>query len=353
MKYSPLGTSGLQVSRIALGTMTWGVQNTQAEADEQIAYALDHGVNFMDTAEMYPIPPTAKLAGNTERIIGDWISRNKQKRKDFYLATKIAPQLPWLRDGDNLNRNSVCKAVDDSLGRLQTDTIDLYQLHWGNRTSPHFEKHWPNDKLRLRAQDVSDTQQQLDGILDTLRGLDDCLVAGKIRHIGLSNETPWGLAQYLRLAAEHDLPRIVSIQNEFNLLHTKDWPFLLEACTREQIAYLPWSPLGGGALSGKYAGGVIPEGTRWDYQQRHGVFRDTPNVHAAVDRYGKVAKKYNITSAQLALLWVDHIDGVTSPIIGATTMEQLKENIAAADMEITEDMATDILEVLKDYPAAF
>ncbi len=353
MKYSPLGTSGLEISCITLGTMTWGVKNTQTDADEQIAYALDQGVNFIDTAEMYPIPPTAERAGDTERIIGDWISRNKDKRKDFYLATKIAPELPWFRDGTNLNRKSVCQAVDTSLDRLQTDSIGLYQLHWGNRTSPHFAKHWPNDKLRLREQDISDTPQQLDGILDTLRGLNDCLVAGKIRHIGLSNETPWGLAQYLRLAAEHDLPRIVSVQNELNLLHTKDWPFLLESCAREQVTYLAWSPIGGGALSGKYASGVAPEGTRWSIAQRNGLFRDTANVHKAVESYSEIARKYNITTAQLALLWVDYIDGVTSAIIGATTMEQLKENIAVAEMELTEDMATDILAVLKEHPAPF
>jgi len=177
--------------------------------------------------------------------------------------------------------------------------------------------------------------------------------AGKIRHIGLSNESPWGLMQYLRLSRDHDLPTVVSMQNEFNLLQTKDWPYLLEACSREQVAYLPWSPLAGGALSGKYAEGRVPDGSRWSLIQRNGLFRDTPQAHKTISRYTEVAAKYNVTTAQLALLWVDAIDGVTSSIIGATNMEQLKENLAIIDMEFTAEMAGDTLAALKENPSPF
>ena len=349
MKFSTLGSSGLSVSRVCLGTMTWGTQNTQQDADEQIEYALGRDINFIDTAEMYSVPPTPESYGKTETIIGNWLSRNAAKRKDIILASKIAPGLPWVRNGAPLSRSAVIEAVDNSLQRLQTDYIDLYQLHWPNRTSPHFGKHFPN---RYKFTDTN-AETETAGMLDILEGLNECVNAGKIRFCGLSDDTTWGIATYLKLSAQHDLPQMVSIQNEFNLIHTKDWPYLIEHCAMENIAYLPWSPLAGGMLSGKYLNGARPAGSRWTISQRNGLFRDTPATNNAIQAYADVAEKHGITASQLALVWCDQIDGVTSTIIGATTMEQLKEDIDAFDIEFTDQLKADVLEVMKQYPTPF
>lgn len=350
MRYNPLGSSGLNVSRVCLGSMTWGVQNNQADADEQIAYALEHGVNFIDTAEMYAIPPTPDTYGKTEQIIGNWLARNPGKRDDIVLATKIAGNgLAWIRDGGDITRQAVVHAVDESLKRLQTDVIDLYQLHWPNRQSPHFSKQWPG---MIRFSDAN-TEQHTAGMLDILEGLNDCVKAGKIKHCGLSDDTPWGISQFLRLSEQHNLPRMVSIQNEFSLLHAKDWPYLIEQCIHEDIAYLPWSPLAGGMLSGKYLNGARPDGSRWTLVQRNGLFRDTAQSQQAISHYVEIAQQYQITPAQLALAWCDQVDGVTSSIIGATSLVQLKDDIAAFNIELSEQALTDIGNVFKQYPMPF
>lgn len=350
MKYSVLGSSGLKVSRVCLGSMTWGVQNTQSDADAQIDYALGRGVNFIDTAEMYAVPPSAETFGTTETIIGDWISRHKSRREDFILASKIAgPRLSWIRGGAPVTGASVIEAVEASLGRLKTDYIDLYQIHWPNRTTAHFSRHWPN---QVHIEGV-ESDALIDGMIDILQGLDACVKAGKIRHVGLSDDTPWGISTYCRLADEHNLPRVVSIQNEFSLIHAKDSPYLIETCVRENVAYLPWSPMGSGILSGKYANGARPDGSRWTLPQRNGLFRDTPNVHAAVEAYAAVAKKHNMSLAQMSLLWVDNVQGVTSSIIGATKMSQLVEDIDAYDLDYTDDLDRDIMDVFRTYPVPF
>ena len=350
MRYSSLGSSGIEVSRVCLGSMTWGLQNNQQDADEQIAYALDQGINFIDTAEMYAIPPSPDTYGKTETIIGDWITRNLSKRGDIVLATKIAgPGLRWVRDGGPITGDAIKSSIDSSLKRLQTDYVDLYQLHWPNRTTPHFGKHWPGDVEFTSV----DTQQQLDGKHDILKALAECVAAGKIRHCGLSDDTPWGIGQYMRLADEHNLPAMVSIQNEFNLLCTRDHPFVLEQCVRGNVAYLPWSPLAGGVLSGKYLNGQIPEGSRWSLDQRQGLFRNTPQVDAAVTAYKKLAEDNGMTVSQLALRWVDSVDGVTSTIIGATKMEQLKEDVAAFELDYNDELDAQVLQIIKSYPAPF
>ncbi len=350
MLYSPLGRSGIDVSRVCLGSMTWGMQNNQADADEQIAYALDKGVNFIDTAEMYAVPPSPDTYGKTEEIIGNWLARNKNKRDNLIIATKIAGNgLSWVRDGSNITRQAVIDAVDASLKRLQTDVIDLYQLHWPNRTSPHFGKQWPGI---VRFSDA-DTEQNIASMLDILEGLNDCVKAGKIKHCGLSDDTPWGISQYLRLSEQHNLPRMVSIQNEFSLLHAKDWPYLIEQCIHEDVAYLPWSPLGGGMLSGKYLNGNRPEGSRWTLVQRNGLFRDTVQSQQAIANYVDIAKTYSVTPAQLALAWCNQVDGVCSTIIGATSMSQLQDNIAAFSIELSEQAITDINNVFKQYTQPF
>lgn len=350
MQYSQLGSSGEKVSRVCLGSMTWGIQNTQQEANQQIEYALSTGINFIDTAEMYPVPPSASTIGGTETMIGNWIAANPARRKEFILATKIAGSgLPYVRDGALISGRTVIEAVDSSLARLQTDYIDLFQLHWPNRVSPHFAKHWPG-KISFSQTETQDEKMQM---LDILQGLDRCVQAGKIRFCGLSDDTPWGINTYLQLAEKHKLPKMVSIQNEFSLLHSKDWPYLIENCVREEVAYLPWSPLAGGALSGKYLQGKLPEGSRWTLTQRQGIFRNTPMSQQAIARYVEIAQDHKLTPAQLALLWCDKVEGVTSTIIGATSMAQLKENIAAFELTLSPKARSDINLALREFPIPF
>ncbi len=350
MKYSRLGSSGLSVSRVCLGSMTWGIQNTQADADEQIDYAISRGVNFIDTAEMYPVPPNEETYGDTERCIGDWLSRHPQQREKLIVATKIAgPGFPYVRGNSMISGATIGQALDDSLKRLQTDYVDVYQLHWPNRTSPHFGKHWPN-QVKATHQDVKAEKARM---RDIVLGLGEALDSGKIKHWGLSDDTTWGIHTYLQLCDELGVARPVSIQNEFNLIHIKDWPYLIESCVFEDIAYLPWSPLSSGMLSGKYIGGARPEGSRWTITQRNGLFRDTEHSEQAIVAYCDVAKKHGITPSKLALAWCDQVDGVTSTIIGATKMSQLEENIDAFDLTLSQECLKDIEAVLKKYTAPF
>lgn len=350
MKYNKLGWTDIDVSRVCLGTMTWGKQNTQQDADHQIEYALDQGINFWDTAEMYAVPPTPETYGKTESIIGNWLSRNESRRDEIVLATKIAGNgLSWVRNGGDVTAEAIIQSVNDSLARLKTDYIDLYQIHWPNRTSPHFAKHWPGATIFTDIDAVQQSQQ----MLEILQALGECVKSGKIRHFGLSNETPWGINEYLRLSEKHSLPRVASIQNEFSLLHAKDWPYLIENCTYQEVAYLPWSPLAAGALSGKYIDGARPEGSRWSFAQRNGLFRDTKMTNDAIKEYQAVAMRHGFTPSQLALAWVDQVDGVTSTIIGATKLSQLQEDIAAFDMVLNDDVLKEVSEVFRRYPVPF
>lgn len=350
MKYSPLGSSGLSVSRVCLGSMTWGIQNTQADADEQIEYAIARGVNFIDTAEMYPVPPSEQTHGDTERCIGNWLARNPEQRAKLIIATKIAgPGFEYVRDNSMISAATIEQALDDSLKRLQTDYIDVYQLHWPNRTSPHFGKHWPNQVMATQQNVKAEKKRMRDIVLGLGRALD----SGKIKHWGLSDDTTWGIHTYLTLCEELGVAKPVSIQNEFNLLHIKDWPYLIESCVFENIAYLPWSPLSSGMLSGKYIGGARPEGSRWTLTQRQGLFRNTEHSEQAIIAYCEVAKKHGMTPSQLALAWCDQVDGVTSTIIGATKMSQLKENIDAFDLTLSDACLADIQAVLQQYTAPF
>lgn len=350
MEYSTLGWSNENVSRVCLGSMTWGQQNNQQDADAQIEYALNRGINFIDTAEMYPVPPVPEKSGDTESIIGNWLSRNHDKRQQIFLASKIAGNgLPWIRNGGNITGEAIIQSVDASLQRLQTDYIDLYQLHWPNRTSPHFAKHKPN-VVKFSEVDRDKASAQM---LEILQALNDCITAGKIRYCGLSDDTTWGISEYLKLSEKHHLPRMVSIQNEFSLLHNKDWPYLIEQCIHDEIAFLPWSALGGGVLTGKYLNNARPAGSRWTMSQRNGLFRDSPQAHAAVAEYKKIADQHGISTAQLALAWCNKVDGVTSTIIGATTLEQLKDDIDAFDLQFSEKLNQQTNDVLALYPAPF
>ncbi len=350
MKYSQLGKTDIKVSRICLGTMTWGIQNTQADADEQMDYAISRGINFIDTAEMYPVPPSGKTVGDTERIIGDYLSRNADKRDSLIIMSKIAGRgVPYMRNADDIKPEYITSSIDASLKRMQTDYMDVYQLHWPNRPHPHFNKHWHND---IKYSDVS-VEEQEDNFVAVMRVLDENIKAGKVRYVGLSDETPWGISKYAELSRKHNLPEMISVQNEFSLLHSKDWPYVIEACVLEDVAYLPWSPLGGGILSGKYLNNAMPEGSRWTYSQRNGIFRDTENVHRAVAEYKAIAEEHGMTSTQLSLAWCNSFDWVTSTIIGATKMSQLKEDIDAFDIILDDVVMKKINKVLKDYPTPF
>ncbi|MDX2319873.1 MAG: aldo/keto reductase [Moritella sp.] len=350
MQFSILGSSGLSVSRVCLGSMTWGFQNNQQDANQQIEYALSQGVNFIDTAEMYAVPPSADTYGKTETIIGNWLAANPHRRKDIVLATKISgPGLPWIRNGEPISGDAVVKAVDASLKRLQTNYIDLFQLHWPNRPNPHFSRHKPNN---IRFSDINAIEHTAQ-MLDILQGLQRCVDAGKIRFCGLSDDTTWGINTYLKLSEQHNLPRMVSIQNEFSLLHAKDWPYLIENSVHEDVAYLPWSPLATGMLSGKYLNNVRPEGSRWTFSQRNKLYRNTDSAHLATADYVDIAQQHGYTPAQLALAWCNQVDGVTSTIIGATTLPQLEENISAFSTQLTPQALADISAVFRRYPAPF
>ncbi|MEM9261371.1 MAG: aldo/keto reductase, partial [Bacteroidota bacterium] len=335
---------------VCLGTMTFGEQNTQAEASEQLDYAVGEGINFIDTAELYSVPPRRETYGDTERMIGNWLAANPAKRQDIIIASKLAGRgLAWIREGDLMKGKYVESSIDASLQRLQTDYIDLYQLHWPNRPHPGFNRHWFG-KLDFNTMDK---ERELDDMLGILQALDKAIKAGKIRYVGLSNETPWGIEQYMRLATEHNLPRMVSIQNEFSLIQTKDYPFVAESCHLNDLAYLPWSPLGSGVLSGKYRNGVRPQGSRWTLAGRHGNFRNQPLVHEAVEAYLEVAGDYGLTISELSLAWCHQLDWVTSTIIGATKMEQLKENINAFKVELSEEAVNAINAVAQRYAVPY
>ncbi|MGN7437348.1 MAG: aldo/keto reductase [Alcanivorax sp.] len=345
MKYKKLGRTNIDVSLICLGTMTWGRQNSEAEGHEQMDYALDQGVNFFDTAEMYAVPPTAETYGKTEEIIGTWFAKTGNRDK-VVLATKIVgPGLPWIRDADHIiDRKNITEAIEASLKRLQTDYIDLYQLHWPNRGSNHFGQHWSfNPKFHM--------QEVEDNFLEVLETMNELIKAGKLRNIGLSNETAWGTMKWLRMAEEKGLPRMASIQNEYSLLCRLFDGDLQEVALAEQCGLLAWSPLATGMISGKYLKGKRPKGSRWTLLNNPP--RDNKIAQEAVAAYMKVAKKHGLDVCQMALAFVNSRPFVTANIIGATTMDQLKSNIASVEIELTPDCLNDIETVRRQYPVPY
>ncbi|MFQ3584860.1 MAG: NADP(H)-dependent aldo-keto reductase [Cyanobacteriota bacterium] len=342
MRYLPLGHSSLTVSEIGLGTMTFGQQNTMAEAHEQLDYALAQGINFIDTAEMYPVPARAETQGSTERYIGEWLQH--QQRDQLIIATKIAgPGRPWhwIRNGSlSITRDNVKQAVADSLKRLKTDYIDLYQIHWPDRYVPQFgEVSYDPSRERPTVP-----------IAEQLEALAEMVQAGLIRYIGLSNETPWGVSEFCHLAEQLSLPKVVSIQNAYNLINRVFEVGLAEVCRHEHIGLLAYSPLGFGVLTGKYLQAEKPTGSRLALFEGFGRRYLKPNVAEAVAGYVSISQKYGLTPAQLALAFVRSRWFVTSTIIGATNLAQLKENLSCLQVELSAEMLAEIEAVHQRYP---
>jgi aryl-alcohol dehydrogenase-like predicted oxidoreductase len=345
MMYRKLGRTGLDISVIGLGTMTWGVQNSQQEGFEQMDYALDQGINFFDTAEMYAIPPAPETFGKTEAIIGNWFAA-RGKREQVILASKMSgPGLEWIRNGEHIDRNNILLAVEASLQRLQTDYIDLYQLHWPNRGSYHFGKIWEF------APDF-DARQEEENFLEVLQTFEQLIGEGKIRHIGLSNETAWGMSKWLQVAEQNNLPRIASMQNEYSLMCRHFEPDLSEFALHEDISLLAWSPLTRGMISGKYLHGAEPKGSRLTIETRkeHRVHAQTD---AAIERYITLAKEHDLDVCQMALAFVNTRPFTGSTLIGATTMEQLKSNVDSIHVELSAEVLEGIESIRREYPMPF
>ncbi len=342
MKFDRLGRTDLKVSRICLGTMTWGRQNSESQGHAQIEMAMEAGINFMDTAELYAVPPNEETCGATEEIIGSWFKKTG-KRDQWILASKVAgPGVAWIRDGAPINRKSIRLAIEGSLRRMQTDYIDLYQLHWPNRGSYHFENSWTYDPFK------QDRDSILPNLREVLQTLKELIEEGKIRHVGLSNETAWGTMQYLQLAREHDLPRVVSIQNEYNLLRRYYDTDLAELSHHEDVGLLAYSPLGAGVLTGKYLGGAIPKGSRADISGS--FYRANEFSEPAVGEYVALARKHGLDPAQMAIAFCLSRPFMTSVIIGATSLEQLRTNIGAIEVELSEEVLGGIQEIYRKYP---
>ncbi|MHA1127398.1 MAG: aldo/keto reductase [Alphaproteobacteria bacterium] len=347
MEYRQLGRTDLKVSTLCLGSMTWGSQNSEADGHAQIDMSLDHGVNFIDTAEMYPSPPLSQeTQGSTEEIIGSWFAKTG-RRQDVILATKIVGAGNGNvrgRDGADISPATIREAVDNSLKRLQTDYIDLYQFHWPNRGSYHFRKYWDFDPS---GQNRDTTRAHITECLHTLA---DLVAEGKIRHFGTSNESCWGASQYLEIAEAEGLPRMASIQNEYSLLCRKYDLDLAELSINEDVGLLAFSPLAAGVLSGKYQGDVTPKGSRRELNENLGG-RLTEMVYPAVDAYLAVAKKHDLDVCQMSLAWCAGRPFMGSVIFGATNLDQLENTLKSGDLTLSDEVITDIQAVYRRYPS--
>lgn len=336
MLMNKLGRTSLSVSECCLGSMTWGEQNSPAEAFEQLDFALDQGVNFIDAAEMYPVPTKAESCGRTEEILGDWLQARKNRDK-VVIATKVTgpgDRFTWIRDGQpRLDRSHIRAAVEASLKKLKTDYIDLYQTHWPERNSNFF------GRLGYEHQPKEDAIP----LEETLVALGELVKEGKIRHVGVSNETAWGVMRMLHLAASSNLPRLVSIQNPYHLLNRSFEIGLAEVAIRENCGLLAYSPLAFGVLSGKYLGGAIPPGSRYSLPEMAAMtrYRNERGEESAA-AYCAIARDHGLDPAQMALAFVKRQPFVTATIIGATTMDQLKSNIEAFRLELPDDVLASI-----------
>lgn len=343
MQYNNLPNTDIKVSKICLGTMTWGQQNTEAEGHEQLNYSVnERGINFIDTAEMYSVPAKAETQGSTERIIGTWLKK-RNKRDDIILASKIAGPsagLPHIGTGRKFNKENITRALNESLQRLQTDYIDLYQLHWPERPTNYF------GTLGY----VHASEDAVTNFEETLTILNGLIQEGKIRYIGISNETPWGVMQYLRTAEKYNLPKIVTIQNPYNLVNRVYEIGLAEIGEREKIGLLAYSPLAGGLLSEKYLSGKRPDGARFTLWPNYFGRYAHPNTMKAVEKYAVLAKDHQLSLAQMSLAYVNTRTFLTANIIGATNMQQLTENIDSINVTLSEEVMKEIQKIHLEFP---
>ena len=341
MKFRKLGTTDIDVSLICLGTMTWGTQNTEKDAFEQMDYAVSQGINFFDTAEIYSVPPTSDSYGKTEIMIGNWFEKRKNRDK-IILASKVAgPGCEWIRGGgNNFDEKKIGEAIDGSLKRLKTDYIDLYQLHWPERSTNFFGR---RDYL------FNNKEGNWNSFESILEALEKYIKSGKIRHIGMSNETPYGLSRYLEISKNKGAPRMMSVQNPYNLVNRTYEIGMSEISIREKCGLLVYYPLAAGGLSGKYRNGKMPKDSRmalFKGWERH----LNPLAMEAYDKYFELAKDFNLTMVQLAQSFVNSRPFVTSNIIGATTMDQLKENVESINIEFTDEMMERVNEIHNNNP---
>lgn len=343
MEQRKLGTSDILVPSICLGSMNWGQQNSEAEAHEQLDYASSEGVNFIDTAEIYPIPPEPEKQGRTELYIGSWIEK-RGKRDDLILASKVSPsnilRTRSVEGTPTLDKASIREAIEGSLQRLKTDYLDLYQVHWPVRKTNFFGP-------RGYAHDPNDSSTSIE---ETLEALDEIVKEGLVRYVGVSNETPWGMNEYLRLSREKNLPRIVSIQNQYSLINRTFEVGLAEIAIKEQVPLLVYSPLSKGILTGKYLGGVFPEGARFTLFKRDIERYNPAHAQVAIQKYAELAQKHNMEPATLAIAFAASRDFVASVIIGATNLEQLKTNIEAGNITLSEEILQEIEAIHLEYP---
>ena len=340
MNYKKLGNTNIKVSTICLGTMTWGEQNSEQDAFNQMDFALDHGVNFWDTAELYSVPPKKDTYGLTEKIIGRWFEKSK-KRSEVVLASKVAgPSRNYLRNGENnfVGKN-LEKAINNSLKRLKTDYIDLYQLHWPERNVNNFGKlgYLHNENNWNKFEDI-------------LLELQRYISQGKIRYVGLSNETPWGVMNFIQLSKDKGLPRMMSIQNPYSLLNRSYEVGLAEVSIREEIGCLSYSPLASAYLTGKYRNGAKPKGSRIERDYEFWGRYRKPQSENAIEEYYKISKKYGLDMSQMSIKFCEIQDFMTSVIIGATTLEQLKTNIESVKVKLNNDVINEINSIQKKYP---
>lgn len=344
MKTRKIGESDLEVPVICLGTMTWGQQNTEAEAHEQLDYAVEErGLTFLDTAEMYPVPPETEKQGRTETYIGNWLKK-RGRRDDLVIATKTgAGNFMQTRDTGpvpHYDRKSIREAIHGSLMRLQTDYVDLYQIHFPERKTNFFG-------IRGYKHDADDASTPIE---ETLEALSELIREGKVRYIGVSNETPWGVAEYLRLAREKNLPKIVSIQNQYSLTSRTFEIGLAEFSMKERVSLLPYSPLNMGVLSGKYLGGARPEGARFTLFERNRPRYNPPHAQEAVKRYVQLAKDHDMDPAQLAIAFTVSREFVASSIIGATNLQQLRTDIDAGGITLSASLLAEIEKIHTEIP---
>lgn len=342
MKLKPLGRTDLRVTEICLGTMTWGSQNTEAEGHAQIDMALDAGINFMDTAEIYAVPRSPETSGRTEEIIGNWFKKTG-KRDQWILASKVAGgPVDFIRNGTRTSGKTLREAFEASLRRLQTDYIDLYQIHWAGRGSYNFDGSWT---YQPHKQDTADALANIEDMLETLGVL---VKEGKLGHVGVSNETTWGMAQWLRIAEARGLPRIVSVQNEYNLLRRHFDLDLAELSHHEDVGLLAYSPLAGGLITGKYFDGQMPKGSRGDYQKS--FWRLNEQSEAAGKQYLALAERHGLDVSQMAIAFALTRPFMTSVIIGATSTAQLANAIAAHKVALSPELIAEIDAIHRRYP---